>query len=138
MMQREEVKAFKNELRNYTYYCSRIVSLENSIQFCYDRLGGVRGVDPSKEPTHVLPNKDLEYKLRDDIERYETKLRRYRAKLSEIDEILDRIETDVCEAIKRVYIKGEHIEKVGRELYLSHNGLAKRMNKAIERALNEI
>ena len=66
-MQRPEVRAFKNELRNYTYYCSRIASLEESIEFMYDRLGGVRGVDPSKEPLHSAPSKEYEYMLRDKI-----------------------------------------------------------------------
>jgi len=136
-MQREEVKAFKNELRNYTYYCSRIVSLENSIEYTYERLGGVRGIDPSKEPTHVMPNKDLEYKLRDDITKYEAKLATYTIKKDSVDEILDRMENEICEAVKRVYIKGEHIQKVCREMYLSHNGLARRMNKAIYVAIHQ-
>lgn len=136
-MQKQEVKAFKNELRNYTYYCSRIVTLENSIEYLYDRLGGVRGIDPSKEPMHAMPNKDLEYKIRDDISHLEAKLATYRIKKESVDEILGRMDLEICEAIKKVYVKGDHIEKVARELYLSHNGLAKRMNRAILIAVRE-
>ena len=104
-MQKEQVKAFKNELRNYTFYCSRIVSLGNSIEFCYDRLGGVRGIDPSKEPVHAMPNKEMEYKLRDEIERYEATLKRYKEKVDSIDEILERIELPIREAVITVYVK---------------------------------
>ena len=136
-MQKAEVRAFKNELRNYTYYCSRIATLENSIEYLYDRLGGVRGIDPSKEPTHAMPNKELEYKLRDDISHLEAKLATYTMKKNSVDEILNKMEIDVCDAVKKVYIKGEHIEKIARLMYLSHNGLAKRMNRAIYKAVND-
>ena len=136
-MQKAEVRAFKNELRNYTYYCSRIATLENSIEYLYDRLGGVRGIDPSKEPTHAMPNKELEYKLRDDISHLESKLATYTMKKNSVDEILNKMEIDVCDAVKKVYIKGEHIEKIARLMYLSHNGLAKRMNRAICKAVND-
>ena len=137
-MQREEVKAFKNELRNYTYYCSRIVSLENSIEYIYDRLGGVRGIDPSKEPTHVMPNKDLEYKLRDDIEKLEAKKKRVESQKQFVDEVLAKIENEFVEAIKKVYIEGLRMDKVCIEYNFSASGMGYRIDKAIERALNEI
>ena len=137
-MQSEEIKAFKNQLRRYTYLCSRLATLENSIEFLYDRLGGVRGIDPSKEPTHAMPNKELEYKLRDDIEKLEAKLMIVVAEKNEIDEILSRIDLPLREAIMEVYIYGHRIDMVASKYYLSHNGLHKRMNKAIKGALNEI
>ena len=137
-MQSLEIKAFKNELRNYNYLCSRIVSLENSIEFCYDRLGGVRGVDPSKEPVHAMPNKELEYKLRDDISKFEALLAQKVAQKVEIDRTLDRMENDVREAVFKVYAMGYSCVKVADEYFLSSTGLQKRMNKAIKEALREI
>lgn len=137
-MQKDSVRAFKNELRNYNYYLYRVTSLENSIEFLYDRLGGVKGVDPSKEPTHSQPNKELEWKLRDDISRLETKKRIVEAKILGIDEILDLIDDPLQTAVKSVYIHGEKCIKVASDLFLSSTGLQKRMNKAIEEALNEV
>ena len=137
-MQREEVKAFKNELRNYTYYCSRIATLNNSIEFIYDRLGGVRGIDPSKEPTHVMPNKDLEYKLRDDIEKLEAKKKRVERQKQFVDEVLAQIENEFVDAIKKVYIEGMRMDKVCIEYNFSASGMGYRIDKAIERALNEV
>lgn len=136
-MQSEKVRAFKNELRNYNYYLSRVTSLTNSIEYLYDRLGGVRGIDPSREPTHALPNKDLEYQLRDDIMKLDSKLSRCEAKIKEVDEILNLIESPLKEAIIDVYANNEKCVKIADRLYLSSTGLQKRMNKAIERALNE-
>jgi len=137
-MQSQSVRAFKNELRNYNYYLSRLVSLDNSIEWVYDRLGGVRGVDPSKEPTHNgVPNKDLEYKLRDDIERYEQEKTLVRAKVDYIDKILSRMKTELKCAVMSVYVEGKSFVLVSRKMYLSPNGLQKRINKAIEKALDE-
>lgn len=135
-MQPEEVRAFKNELRNYNYYLYKIITLGKSIEFLYDRLGGVHGVDPSKEPIHAMPNKDLEWKIRDDITRLEAKKSTTENKLREIDDVLHKIEEPIRTAIISVYISGKQISNVAGELYLSSSGLAKRINKAIKKALD--
>ena len=136
-MQSKEVRAFKNELRNYAYWKSRLVTLSNSIEYCYERLGGVRGIDPSKEPTHAMPNKELEYKLRDDIERYRHDLERFTRRIEEVDIVLARIDKDLAEAIRNVYIERQQMRKVADKFYLSYNGLSYRMDKAIQEALDE-
>ena len=132
-----EVRAFKNELRNYAYYTSRVASLTDSIEFLYERLGGVKGIDPSKEPTHSLPNKDMEYKLRDDISLLDSKRSRLTNKIREIDELLDLMDYDIRMAIKMVYIYGKQVKSVADEYYMSSSGLAKRMDRAIEMAIKK-
>lgn len=134
-MQTDDVRAFKNELRNYNYYLSRIVTLANSIEFVFERLGGVRGIDPSKEPIHAMPDPDLEWKLRDQIEIYEAEKRRYEAKAGEIDQILNKMETSVREAVIEVYANGKTVMKVADKMYLSPSGLKRRIDKAIKKAL---
>ena len=136
-MQDEEVRAFKNELRNYTYYLSRIVTLENSIEFLYDRLGGVRGIDPSKEPLHVLPNKEMEWKIRDDISKLQAKKERYENNLAEIDQILNLIEEFTRTALKLVYIEGKRTDIVAGQMLISPSGLKNRMNRAIKKAIKK-
>lgn len=136
-MQSEEVKAFKNDLRNYTFKLHEIVTLENSIEFLYDRLGGVRGVDPSKEPLHGMPNKDLEYKLRDDITKLDEKLRRKRDEIAEIDQILMRMEETVRDAVIDVYVHGKLCDKVARQQHMSPSGLKSRMDRQIKKALQQ-
>ena len=134
-MQKPEVRAFKNELRNYTYYCSRIASLEESIEFMYDKLGGVRGIDPSKEPLHTQPSKEFEYMVRDKITDLEKNKALYEAKRDYIDQILGKMETSVREAVISVYVRMEKCIKVADQHFLSSTGLQKRMNRAIEVAL---
>ena len=132
-----EVRAFKNELRNYVYYTSQLVTIGNSIEFLYERLGGVKGIDPSKEPTHALPNKELEWKLRDDISRLDTKKSRLESKIKDIDETLDLMDISIRTAVKMVYIYGKQVKLVADEFYLSSSGLAKRMDRAIEMAIKK-
>ena len=135
-MQPEEVRAFKNELRNYSFLLHEIVTLENSIENIYDRLGGVRGIDPSREPTHSLPNKDLEYKLRGDIDKLETKLKLRTNQKEYIDTVMSKIESPVREAVFDIYVLGKRFDNVADKYAYSHNGLYKRINKAIEGALH--
>lgn len=136
MAQSKDVKAFKNELRNYTYNCYRIETLQNSIDFCYHRLGAdARAIDYSKEPNHSTPNKELEYKLRDDIEYYSHLQAQFQAKVDYVDLILANIEEETRNAIKSVYIEGKQMRLICSRMYLSLGALQKRINKAIERAL---
>ena len=134
-MQPMEVKAFKNELRNYTFYLHEISSIENSIEFIYDKLGGVRGVDPSKEPIHALPNKELEWKLREDITKLEAKKILLERKKDYIDSILILMENDLREAVFAVYCEGKTMQSVSLKYNLSTSGLNKRITVALKKAL---
>ena len=137
-MQKESVKAFKNELRNYNYYLSRVVTLQNSIEWCFEQLGGVRGVDPSREPLHIQPNKEREWYLRDRIEALEAQKLIAERKVKEIDEILAKMETSLKTAIIAVYVNGYRSDRVAKDMFVSANGLLYRINKEIERVLDEV
>ena len=135
MKQKDSVRAFKNELRNYEIYRKEVTKFELEVEELYDRLGGVRGIDPSKEPLHAMPNKDLEYQLRDRISNLEAKINVRKAKLNQTDEILSRMETTLKQALFEVYAKGKTVDALAIRLEVSPSGLVKRFNKAIERAL---
>lgn len=135
MRQKDSVRAFKNELRNYEIYRKEVTKFELEVEELYDRLGGVRGIDPSKEPLHAMPNKDLEYQLRDRISNLEAKINVRKAKLNQTDEILSRMETTLKQALFEVYAKGKTVDALAIRLEVSPSGLVKRFNKAIERAL---
>ncbi len=135
-MQSEKVRAFKNELRNYKFCLYEITTLENSIEFLYDRLGGVRGIDPSKEPLHTMPNKEMEWKIRDDITKLDRKLSLRRAEKERVESIMAEVEKSLSDAIFEVYVLGNRTDYVARKMSLSPNGLHRRINKALERVLN--
>lgn len=135
MKQKAEVGAFKKELSNYNFYQERIKKLNELIEYCYHMLGGYKGLDPTKEPTHTPPNKDNEYRIRDEIERHERNKARTQEKINDINEVLSKIDVGLREAVIEVYANGRTIESVARGMFLSGEGLRKRMNKAIEKAL---
>lgn len=134
-MQSKSVKAFINELRNYNYYASRVVTLTNSIEYCYHLLGGVHSIDYSKELAHTPPNKEREYKLRTDIERYEQIKSRMQSKITEMDEILNTMEITDRTLVFDVYVKGNPMRKVASANYMSLGALQKRLNKTIKKAV---
>lgn len=134
-MQKDNVRAFKNELRNYRYYVDEVNRIGESIEEIYDRLGGVRGIDPSKEPLHTMPDKDMEYMLRDKITSLEAKKHRLEGEIKRIDKILDKMDSSLRNAVKVVFIDGNTIWSVSYKMNLSPTGLKKRMNRAIEKAL---
>ena len=136
-MQRPEVKAFKNTLRNYRYYIDAIADVNKNIEMCYHRLGGVRSTDLTKVLTKSPPNKELEYRIRDDIERLEAMRSRLQGKVDEMDEILGKIEKTTRDALICVYVNGEQMRAVADRLYISHSTLQRRMDSAICRSLSE-
>lgn len=134
-MQPAGVKAFKNELGNYRYYQSEIKSYEAEIEECYYLLGGVRGVDPFKEPIHSPPNKDLEWRTRERITAYEKKISLVRAKKEGIEQILNQIEMPLRKAVIDIYADKKTFRSIAPRHYLSETGLKKRINKAIANAI---
>lgn len=136
MKQPEDVRAFKTDLASYNVKKKQIARLEEQIEECYDQLGGVRAIDPSKEPIHAMPNKDVEYAIRDKIERLRAKRERLCGQIEYLDEILERMEPTLKTAVIEIYSNQRKIRALASTMYLSETGLRKRINKEIEKALN--
>lgn len=130
-----ELKAFKNELKNYNFYKDRIKALDELIQTCYDMLSGVKAIRYDKEPSHALPNKDVEYRIRAEIDKHEQNKARTQAKLDDLDKILNKIELPIREAIIESYCNDIPLEKVAEKRYITKVGLFYQINKAIKEAL---
>lgn len=134
-MQDKDVMTFKFDLRAYPGKKAMVKYYEEQIEQCYDILGGVRGVDPSREPLHALPDKDMEYAVRDRIEELEDEIEPLNVHIEYVERILARMEPTLRWAVIEVYCKRNTIASVARKLFLSHNGLARRIDKGIKKAL---
>lgn len=134
-MQSKKVKAFKREMENYNFYLDRIKKLDELIEYCYHMLGGVKGIDPSKEPVHAMPNKDVEYKIRDEITRHEKNKELAQGHIKFVDQVLSRINEETKEQIKSVFIDGKSLESVARKNFISKPTLQYRIDKELEKAL---
>lgn len=136
-MQSENVKAFKNELRNYNFYLTRIKKINSLIEYCYSLLPqSVHAIDYSQPVIHGAPNKDNEYRIRDDISKHEANVKSTQVKINEVDEILALMETSLKRAVIDVYVEGKRIEDIAILHHLSIGGLQYRIDKEIERCLN--
>ena len=134
-MQDKDVMTFKSDLRGYPGKKAMVEYYEEKKEQCYEILGGVKGIDPSKEPLHALPDKDMEYAVRDRIEELEAEIEPLRVQIEYVERILGRMEPTLRWAVIEVYSKRNTIASVARKLFLSHNGLARRMDKEIKKAL---
>ncbi len=136
MKQKAQVRAFKNELRNYNYYVSAAKKTKEIIDNYYYELSGVKASDPSRPPLHSLPDKERENRIREAISRQEKFLKLTQAKINQIDRVLSSIDNHLKTTIKDIFLKGETLTAQSGNYNLSNVGLYKKINKAIEKALN--
>ena len=141
MKQHAEVRAFKNELMNYYVYKERITKLNNLIEYCYHMLGGIKGIDTTKEPSQShIKNLDAEYKIRDEIELHTRKIERTQNKINEIEQILNSIEALEGEWVRlatfKVFAQGYTYAKVGETYGYSPSNVRYIVNRAIKKALD--
>ena len=136
MRQSRKVRAFKNQLRNYNDYVKWIDELQEKIDDMWYKVGGVKGVDPSKEPLHSPPNTEYYYMMTDKIADLEEQKNLLEANRDYVDRILTTIEIPLREAIMSVYCDGKTISSVSLKYHLSSSGLNKRIIVALKKALN--
>lgn len=134
----EELVAFKNELKNYNFYKKRVKAQQELIDLNYDMLSGVKAIRYDKEPTHTPPNKDVEYKLRAEIDAHTLLRDTTQAKIDEIDKVLNLIESSCREAIIEAICNKKGLEKVAKSRNISKEGLFYQINKGIKEALEHI
>ena len=136
MKQKAQVRAFKNELRNYNYYVSTAKKTKEIIDNYYYELSGVKACDPSRPPLHSLPDKERENHIREAISKQERYLKLTQAKINHIDRVLSNIDNPLSSTIKDIFLNGESLTAHRVNYNLSNVGLYKKINKAIEKALN--
>ena len=134
-MQRKEVRAFKNELENYDVYRERIDALNDLISLCYHELSGLKSPDFQNIPVHSPADLEKRDRIYAEIDRHRTNMERAKAKLDEIDEVLERMPVKFRRAAFRVFAKKESLEKVAQEYHYSKKGMWYWINKEIEKAL---
>lgn len=84
-----------------------------------------------------VPDKDLEYRIRNEIDRHERNKSLTEAKVRYCDEILNKMETSLKEAVMHIYVDGNTMESIARKMYLSTNALQHRINKELGRILDD-
>ena len=136
-MQSPRCRALKHSLSNYRFYERRVAELNDSIQRCYDRLGGIRSPRLDGVRVNSPPDYEREQALLDELDRLKSLKEKYRVFIHDMDEILDILPEMERSAIIRVWVDGETVEAVADSLFYHPSSLRYRMNKAIERAFEK-
>ena len=135
MKQLPEVKQFKRDLESYNFWKERVRKLDNLIQYCYDMLGGVHSPNLTDPPAFSPPDKEMEYKIRAEIEKHEEKKRKTQERIDETDAVLSRIPGEEREIVIEKFLHGALYSDLAVKYNYSHNTIKKKVNKAIEEAL---
>ena len=139
MRERDDIRQFKNELRNYKYYVSEIKFWDEMIEYRYDMLGASpRSINPAVPVQHGYPDKEFEYRTREFISLYERNRKPWCDKKYYVDKVLSLIEKPLCDDIRAVYVEGKSLVAVARPRYVVASSLRGRINRALRRALDEI
>lgn len=136
-----QVEAFKNELRNYNYYCSLIRKLQEKKDDLFYELTGVKSA--SLESTHNSFNESVYFNkvftLQEKIHKLDLEIERIKAQKKYITDVLKRIESkDVRMSVIEIYVQKKTVGFVAKEQNISSSGLFKQINKAINKALNPL
>lgn len=134
-MQDNKVKSFKYDLANYNNYQDNIKELTDKIEDCYYQLSGVHSPDATKIPTKTPKNIDNEYKLRDNIEQYESLKKAYQTIITYCDIILDRMDEETKQATIDIYVNGMRTEDVAQRMFTSRSALNSRITREIKKSL---
>ena len=136
-MQNRAVKAFKGRLKGYRYWQDRLKGQSELMQMCYDLLGASpKSPRFDDVPAHGPKDLDREYRIRTEIERIEPLLARAKDEVGYMDEILGKIETPLREAVIAIYADEKQLRSMADKLGYSKSGLERKINQAIEKALN--
>ncbi len=138
MKQDLQIEMFKGRLKGYRYFQKQVKKYDEEIQDCYNQLGASPH-SPSfdSEPIHSPKNIDREYKIRDRIEALELKKGRSLDEIRFCDEILDKLETSLKEAIIAVYADKRTMQEQADKLYMAKSTLRDTINREIKRAIGD-
>ena len=134
MEKHDGVRAFRTELKNYRYHQIKVKEFKFKIEDTYGKLGGYHSPSFSSIGRGQMP-KDVEYKLRNDIEKFQRIVEREEERVKYIEEILEAMPEEERNAAILIYADGESVIKVADMYHLSDHGIRYRINKAIWRAM---
>lgn len=130
----EEVKAIKNELRNYKHNCKKYEKILDKLDTMWYNLAGVRAADASKIPVRSYnPSYSEEMRLEalEQIEILEIEKRRLEAQIQYVEKILSLLEEDIRGPITSIYINKKTFLYTSVRFNLSESYLQYRIDKCL-------
>ena len=134
---RENVQAFKNELRNYNYYRKEKNKIKEKINLEYYNLSNLKGVNPNKQPGTT--NQEYLHERRNEVYERITELKEkekeYAIKIKAIEKILNKIPEKNRKIITELFIEKKDANKICEKYYISKSTLYYRVDTWIGKFL---
>lgn len=134
-----DVKAFKNELKNFKYYKNKIIELTDEIDNIYYSLSGLSSkpfganVGSTNQQLKELNRLNAFGKA----EMLKSKRELYKSLIVSIEQTLEAMDSNMRSVCIKVYCDGRTYESIARTKYYSARGLEKKVDKEIQRALEK-
>lgn len=136
---KENVSAFVKLLANYRFNKKQIEKLKENYDVIFNQLKGV--ISPSfEQQTHSSNQFEKEMKkhdLREKLDKIEDDINFYKSINDYIDSILRKLEEKTRIATYNIYCNKMSYESQAKKLYISKAGLFQKIEKEIDKALNE-
>lgn len=135
----EDVRAFKNELRNYRYYQKKLRQAKEDIDNIYYGLSGLAGkpFGASAGSTNLSIKEEHRLEAYEKIERLKAIADTYSLAVQRIEATLDKCSVDMRDTIIKIYCDGHTYTSMAIHTYYSPRGLEKRIDKEIKQALKD-
>lgn len=135
----EDVRAFKNELKNYRYYQKKLKAVKEEIDTIYYNLSGLasKPFGASAGSTNQEIKEERRLEAFNTIEMLEDKASTYTQAIQRIESTLNACDSDIRDAIIKIYCDGHTYSSMAVHTYYSPRGLEKRIDKEIKKALKE-
>lgn len=133
-MTEQEIVAFKNELRNYRFYESKIKELTQEINKIYYELTGVKGICYDRQPGSTSPEakSGKMYDSYNKIDALSSKLSVYKAKFNSLECVLNKLDCDAKKLIINVYVEGKTYRELSEIMKLSPSAIHYEVTKHLK------
>lgn len=134
---KEEVKAFKNELRNYRYYLKQKGILTDKKDLYFHSLTGMvgKGFDRQGGTTNQSIKEEKRLETIDKINELEEKINKLDSKIDAIESVLNKVNKRERKIMIGVYADGKTYLSLSTKENYSPRTLQQQVDKAIEKAV---
>lgn len=135
-MNKEEIRAFKNELKNVNFYRNKINELKIEIEIIEYDLTGVKAVNftPHQSTTNPISKSSYYYAQLDKKDKLIKKKKAYDDKLNSINQLLDSIDDGKTkQMIIDIYIEGKGFLSTAIKFNYSNHGVQQRIDSALKK-----
>lgn len=138
---KQEIEAFKNELKNYQFYLDEYDAVSKEIELMIYQMSGVKGIDYSKQSGNSFNESASEIKRLSMIEQLnelEIEKKEISMMILRINRKMSSLTKDERNLLMRLIVDKKTYEEICDELQIANKSLLyNEINKIIEKAIKK-